>query len=266
MVGNRPQFVKAAAVSTHLRERADEILVHTGQHYDPELSDVFFEELELPRARPRARGRLRQPRRADRGDPDPSRAAGARARARRAARLRRHELHPGRRAGRGQGVRSRSSTSRPACARATGRCPRRSTGSWSTRLGGLLLCSTETAIENLAREGLGDGAVVTGDVMADVALALRAGRRRALRRARAPRAGARSGYQRRHRAPGRQTSTTPSALALVIEVLARAAEARHRSSSRSTRGPGPGWRRSGRWSALERARHHARSSRSATST
>ena len=48
VVGNRPQFVKAAAVSTHLRERVDEILVHTGQHYDPELSDVFFEQLEMP--------------------------------------------------------------------------------------------------------------------------------------------------------------------------------------------------------------------------
>ena len=34
VVGNRPQFVKAAAVSYRLRERADEVLVHTGQHYD----------------------------------------------------------------------------------------------------------------------------------------------------------------------------------------------------------------------------------------
>src|ERR687891_416539 len=48
VVGNRPQFVKAAAVSNHLREQADEVLVHTGQHYDPELSDIFFEQLEMP--------------------------------------------------------------------------------------------------------------------------------------------------------------------------------------------------------------------------
>src|SRR5262245_30313129 len=48
VIGNRPQFVKAAAVSAHLRERAGEVLVHTGQHYDPELSDVFFEQLEMP--------------------------------------------------------------------------------------------------------------------------------------------------------------------------------------------------------------------------
>src|SRR5215216_6207310 len=48
VIGNRPQFVKAAAVSFRLREAADEVLVHTGQHYDPELSQVFFDELELP--------------------------------------------------------------------------------------------------------------------------------------------------------------------------------------------------------------------------
>jgi UDP-GlcNAc3NAcA epimerase len=49
VIGNRPQFVKAAAVSFRLREAADEVLVHTGQHYDAELSQVFFDELELPR-------------------------------------------------------------------------------------------------------------------------------------------------------------------------------------------------------------------------
>src|SRR5919197_36445 len=49
VIGNRPQFVKAAAVSHRLRERASEILVHTGQHYDDDLSRVFFDELELPR-------------------------------------------------------------------------------------------------------------------------------------------------------------------------------------------------------------------------
>jgi UDP-GlcNAc3NAcA epimerase len=48
VVGNRPQFVKAAAVSPPLRERHEEILIHTGQHHDQELSAVFFEELALP--------------------------------------------------------------------------------------------------------------------------------------------------------------------------------------------------------------------------
>src|SRR5919199_6610029 len=49
VIGNRPQFVKAAAVSFPLREVADEVLVHTGQHYDDDLSQVFFDELALPR-------------------------------------------------------------------------------------------------------------------------------------------------------------------------------------------------------------------------
>ena len=48
VVGNRPQFVKAAAVSAPLRAVADETLVHTGQHHDSELSDVFFDELGIP--------------------------------------------------------------------------------------------------------------------------------------------------------------------------------------------------------------------------
>jgi UDP-N-acetylglucosamine 2-epimerase (non-hydrolysing)/UDP-GlcNAc3NAcA epimerase len=49
IIGNRPQFVKLAAVSSLLRERNRETLVHTGQHYDRELSQVFFEELGLPK-------------------------------------------------------------------------------------------------------------------------------------------------------------------------------------------------------------------------
>jgi UDP-N-acetylglucosamine 2-epimerase (non-hydrolysing)/UDP-GlcNAc3NAcA epimerase len=48
VIGNRPQFVKAAAVSHRLRAVAEECLVHTGQHYDASLSAVFFEQLKLP--------------------------------------------------------------------------------------------------------------------------------------------------------------------------------------------------------------------------
>src|SRR5918911_5414704 len=48
VIGNRPQFVKAGAVSRRLRERHDEVIVHTGQHYDDEMSRVFFEELSIP--------------------------------------------------------------------------------------------------------------------------------------------------------------------------------------------------------------------------
>ncbi len=48
VIGNRPQFIKAAAVSPRLRERHEELLIHTGQHFDDELSAVFFAELGLP--------------------------------------------------------------------------------------------------------------------------------------------------------------------------------------------------------------------------
>ena len=49
VIGNRPQFVKAAAVSRLLRAEHDELLVHTGQHHDDELSTIFVEELGVPR-------------------------------------------------------------------------------------------------------------------------------------------------------------------------------------------------------------------------
>jgi UDP-GlcNAc3NAcA epimerase len=48
VVGNRPQFIKSAPLSVALREAGiDELVVHTGQHYDRELSGVFFDELGL---------------------------------------------------------------------------------------------------------------------------------------------------------------------------------------------------------------------------
>ena len=58
IVGNRPQFIKSAPTSIALREHGlDEVVIHTGQHYDHELSQVFFEELGL--AEPRYRLDLR---------------------------------------------------------------------------------------------------------------------------------------------------------------------------------------------------------------
>jgi UDP-GlcNAc3NAcA epimerase len=51
IIGARPQFIKAAAVSRRIADEArlQESLIHTGQHYDANMSDVFFEEMEIPK-------------------------------------------------------------------------------------------------------------------------------------------------------------------------------------------------------------------------
>ncbi|MBH0169332.1 UDP-N-acetylglucosamine 2-epimerase (non-hydrolyzing) [Fictibacillus sp. 18YEL24] len=49
VLGARPQFIKAAPVSRELRKKHTELIIHTGQHYDANMSDIFFEELHIPK-------------------------------------------------------------------------------------------------------------------------------------------------------------------------------------------------------------------------
>ena len=94
-----------------------EVLVHTGQHYDPQLADLFFDELERAAARttPSAWG-PGTPAGADRGDPAAPGAAAHDGAAGPGAGLRRHHDHPGRGARGGEARAAAWPTSRPACA------------------------------------------------------------------------------------------------------------------------------------------------------
>ncbi len=169
VVGNRPQFVKAVAVSHRLRERAEEVLVHTGQHYDRRLSEIFFEELGLPaadhvlgigsgsHADQTAAIITRLEPLLDRVLPDAMLVYGdtnsTLGAALVAARARTPLAHVE------AGMRSHSLDT-----------PEEVNRLVTDSLADLRLCSTELALRNLEHEGLASGAEVVGDVMADVAL------------------------------------------------------------------------------------------------
>jgi UDP-N-acetylglucosamine 2-epimerase len=49
IIGTRPQFIKAAAVSLEVRRNFNEVYIHTGQHYNYEISEFFFKKMNIPK-------------------------------------------------------------------------------------------------------------------------------------------------------------------------------------------------------------------------
>ena len=54
IIGARPQFIKAAAISSYIANQKTyndltEVIIHTGQHYDDDMSRIFFDELQIPK-------------------------------------------------------------------------------------------------------------------------------------------------------------------------------------------------------------------------
>jgi len=152
VVGNRPQFVKAAAVSPPLRERHEEILIHTGQHHDEELSAVFFEELALRSPITHSRSpAARTARSSGAWSRSSSRCCGGSSRTWCCSTATPTRRSPGR-------SRLRTAAwpwpmSRPACARLTAASRRSETACFTDQLAALLLCSSAQAVAQLQSRG-----------------------------------------------------------------------------------------------------------------
>jgi UDP-GlcNAc3NAcA epimerase len=172
VIGNRPQFVKAAAVSRLLRGDHEELIVHTGQHYDDDLSQVFFDELGVPA-------------------PDRELGAGTGSNTEQTARILGalepvlRELRPDLALVYGDtnstlaGALAAAQAGFPvghveAGMRSFDRTmPEELNRVLTDHASDLLLCSTPTAVANLQREAARGEVHLVGDVMADVSLAFR---------------------------------------------------------------------------------------------
>jgi len=166
VIGARPQFIKAAAVSRVLQKFATEIILHTGQHYADNLSQVFFDELDIPQPDYNL-GVGSGPHGAQTGEmlakteavllkekPDwvlvygdtNSTLAGALAAAKAGIKVAHVEA----------GLRSYNR-----------RMPEEVNRVLTDHISDLLFCPSEVAVENLRKEGVLNSVVVVGDVMAD---------------------------------------------------------------------------------------------------
>ncbi len=169
VIGARPQFIKAAPFSAVYRKNHHEVLVHTGQHYDANMSAVFFDELGLPKpdynlgvgsgGHGQQTGRMLEKieeiillEKPDGllvyGDTN-STLAGALA----ASKLHVPVFHVE------AGLRSYNK-----------RMPEEQNRVLTDHLASLLLCPTQTAVSNLKNEGITEGVLNTGDIMYDTVL------------------------------------------------------------------------------------------------
>ena len=169
VIGARPQFIKAAPLSDEFRKKNQEILIHTGQHYDKNMSDVFFAELGIPKPDYNlgvgSGSHGKQTARMLEGIEDiilkekpdgllvygdtNSTLAGALA----ASKLHIPVFHVE------AGLRSYNKL-----------MPEEQNRILTDHISDLLLCPTQTAVDNLKKEGIISGVINTGDIMYDTVL------------------------------------------------------------------------------------------------